>query len=108
MEGLRHCADRTVEMCNQTCPYYRMASCETELAADVMELIKELQEEIENLKQILQSVMEGVWLVKAQELVRCKDCKHRGTYDCPVYVGGDGMCSEPDEWYCAGGERRKT
>ena len=41
-----------------------------------------------------------------QELVRCKDCKRRGTYDCPVYVGGDGMYSEPDDWFCADGERK--
>lgn len=40
-------------------------------------------------------------------IVRCKDCKRRGTYDCPVYVGGDGMCSEPDDWYCADGERKE-
>lgn len=38
------------------------------------------------------------------EIVRCKDCKRRGTYDCPVYVGGDGMYSEPDDWFCADGE----
>lgn len=44
--------------------------------------------------------------ISEQELVRCKDCKHRGTYGCPVYVGGDGMCSEPDDWFCADGERR--
>ena len=37
---------------------------------------------------------------------RCKDCKRRGTYDCPVYVGGDGMYSEPDDWFCADGERK--
>ena len=43
MEGLRHCADRTMEMCNQTCPYYRMASCETELAADALEMLRELK-----------------------------------------------------------------
>lgn len=42
-----------------------------------------------------------------RELVRCKDCVRRGTYQCPVYVGGDGMCSEPDEWYCADAEREK-
>ena len=41
-----------------------------------------------------------------QELVRCKNCKRRGTYDCPVYVGGDGMYSEPDDWFCADGERK--
>lgn len=46
-------------------------------------------------------------LLKEQEaVVRCKDCKRRGTYDCPVYVGGDGMSSEPDDWFCADGERK--
>ena len=40
-----------------------------------------------------------------KEIVYCKDCKHRGTYDCPVYVGGDGMRSEPDDWFCADGEK---
>ena len=40
------------------------------------------------------------------QIVRCKDCKRRGSYQCPVYVGGDGMCSEPDNWFCADGERR--
>jgi len=40
------------------------------------------------------------------EVVRCKDCKRRGTYNCPVYVGGDGMYSEPDDWFCADGERK--
>ena len=40
------------------------------------------------------------------ELVRCGDCKWRGTYQCPIYVGGDGMCGSPDEWFCAGGERK--
>lgn len=47
----------------------------------------------------------GVAMVKRKELVRCVDCKRRGTYDCPVYVGGDGMYSEPDDWFCADGEK---
>ena len=40
------------------------------------------------------------------EVVRCKDCKWRGTYQCPIYIGGDGICGKPDEWFCADGERR--
>lgn len=45
-------------------------------------------------------------LLKEQEtVVRCVHCKRRGTYDCPVYVGGDGMHSEPDDWFCADGKR---
>ena len=43
-----------------------------------------------------------------QELVRCKDCKRRETYECPVHVGcgGDGY-DEPDDWFCADGERKE-
>lgn len=45
-------------------------------------------------------------LLKEQpEIVRCKDCKERGTYQCPIYIGGDGVCGRPDEWFCADGER---
>lgn len=43
-----------------------------------------------------------------KEIVRCKDCLRRGTYGCPVHVGygdNDGT-DEPDEWFCADGERR--
>ena len=51
---------------------------------------------------------DAIAMLKEQEaVVRCKDCKRRGTYDCPVYVGGDGMCSEPDDWFCADGERKE-
>ena len=52
-------------------------------------------------------VADPLWTAWEQtgEIVRCKDCKRRGTYDCPVYVGGDGMYSEPDDWFCADGER---
>ena len=46
--------------------------------------------------------------LKEQEaVVRCKDCKRRGTYDCPVYVGGDGMYSEPDDWFCGDGKKKE-
>ena len=41
------------------------------------------------------------------QVVRCKDCVRRGTYQCPVYVGGDGMCSEPDDWFCADGKPKE-
>ena len=47
-------------------------------------------------------------IIPVGELVRCIDCKRRGTYDCPVYVGGDGMYSEPDDWFCADGERKDS
>ena len=57
--------------------------------------------------KISDEVMENELADSPKELVRCKDCKRRGSYDCPVYVGGDEMCSEPDDWYCADGERKE-
>lgn len=47
-----------------------------------------------------------VWNDNHGELIRCNDCKLRGTYQCPIYVGGDGMCGRPDDWFCADGERK--
>ena len=37
------------------------------------------------------------------EVVRCRECILRGTYDCPIYVGGDGDHGSPDDWFCADG-----
>lgn len=47
-------------------------------------------------------------MTTVQELVRCNDCKHRETYECPVHVGCsvDGY-DEPDDWFCADGERKE-
>ena len=59
------------------------------------------------MKEYIMETSDTGWVTKVkQEIVRCKDCKRRGTYDCPVYVGGDGMHSEPDDWFCADGERK--
>ena len=52
------------------------------------------------------SRVDAVAYLALKSIVRCKDCKRRGTYQCPVYVGGDEMCSEPDDWFCADGERK--
>lgn len=52
------------------------------------------------------------WIVKdtlnnkyVQELVHCRECIRRGTYDCPIYVGGDADQGSPDDWFCADGEK---
>ena len=54
-------------------------------------------------KQLIRLMYDA--LKEQPDIVRCKDCKRRGTYSCPVYVGGDGMGSEPDDWFCADGRR---
>jgi len=64
-----------------TCPYYDFSphhdydfdfGCIKVLALDTLELLKELQEEIENLNQTAQSMMEGVCLLKEQDAVKIK------------------------------------
>ena len=38
-------------------------------------------------------------------LVRCKDCRKNGSFDCPLFT--DAVEMEMDEdWYCADGERK--
>ena len=39
-------------------------------------------------------------------LVRCRDCRRKGTLDCPIYAGAIGGFVPPDDWFCACGERR--
>ena len=39
-----------------------------------------------------------------QELVRCRDCKHRGTGDCSSLNAVN--LDKYDDWFCADGERR--
>lgn len=72
------------------------------------ELLKKQEEQIKNRDESLEKAREEIkWLrgmLKEQEaVVRCIHCERRGTYDCPVYVGGDGINSEPDDWFCADG-----
>jgi len=86
IKGLEICKERNY--CCPKCPYYdrnaEMGCHSNELMADALALLKE-----------------------QEAVVRCKDCVRRGTYQCPVYVGGDEMCSEPDDWFCADGEKRQ-
>jgi len=46
----------------------------------------------------------GVCLARAKELVRCKDCKYRGSKICPFYQKYQG--EKYDDWFCADGERK--
>ena len=49
----------------------------------------------------------AVEALSQQEIIRCKDCKHRLTSQCPCQCTGDPYYSwDPDdEWFCADGER---
>ena len=73
----------------------------------------------------LQSVMEIILeqpKVDAVEVVRCKDCKHRGDYNCPMYweelveIEDDGYRdidwyehdNTEDDGFCDRGERKEV
>ena len=106
--------------CNE-CPYTSdddvCDDCDG-LFRDVLELLKEKEEEIENLKQTCQSMMEGAYLLKEQEAVepsfkQGKDgifvwcCGSCGAYLYHIYDGIDKakeyakfcrQCGKPVKW----------
>lgn len=73
-------------------------------------VINDLQMQIEELEERLAIVLEG-----QPEIVRCKDCKHRGDSekcvlsaiseekDFPLF-----MLDNRGEWFCADGKRKDT
>lgn len=84
-----------------------MPQC-AELVRDALAMLKEREEEIENLKQTAQSMMEGVCLLKEQMIVCCKDCKfqvNRGRRypECDKH-----FLLAKDNWFCADVERKDT
>ena len=114
IKGLKCCCG--TDMCFYRCPYHdaskKITECTSQLALEALDLLKEQEEQIKNRDESLEKAREEIkWLrgmMKEQEaVVRCRYCQRRGTYDCPVYVGGDGMYSEPDDWFCADGEHKE-
>ena len=82
---------------------------------DAIAMLKEQEEEIENLKQTAQSMMEGICLLKEQpEIVRCKDCKYLERLPWLDDETGKAMVCRKhtftgmrtEDWYCADGERK--
>ena len=56
------------------------------------------------MKEYIMKVADNGMVTKVeQELVRCKDCKHRNTIFCFKDEQGFGT---DDDWFCADGERR--
>ena len=41
-----------------------------------------------------------------KEIVRCKDCKYRGSKICPFYQKYQG--EKYDDWFCADGKRKNS
>ena len=50
--------------------------------------------------------------IDAEPVVRCKDCKHRGTDDCPMHYKGvpadEDFLKKVDNDFCSYGERRSN
>lgn len=93
LKGLEECTGKG--FCTK-CPYRKekqtTLTCK-KLLADVLSVVKEQEEEIENLKQAAQSMMEGVCLLKEQEpkpIVR-KQVKRKNS---------DGSIEYYTEWSC--------
>lgn len=55
--------------------------------------------------KISDEVMENEIADSPKELVRCKDCKKRNSWECWQYFFG--RLNIPDEWFCADGERKE-
>jgi len=71
--GLELCTNISPDGCLMLCPYKDEKDetfsgfCEQVLKQDALSLLKEQQEEIENLKQTCQSMMEGVCMIKKKD-----------------------------------------
>lgn len=63
--GLRQCQPKFY---GYDCPYDDEADCGLALMQDALSMLKEQHEEIENLKQTAQNMMEGICLIKEQEV----------------------------------------
>ena len=81
----------------------------------VEELLVKFQEDIswlgycETEREIVAHIKCAMALLKEQpDIIRCEYCIRRGTYDCPVHIGGhDDGYDEPDDWFCADGEPKE-
>ena len=98
--------------CNE-CPYDKKRSyCIKSIAKDALALLKEQESVIEALKSDLDETL--AVLGEYAEIVRCKECKHRGNSekcvlsaiseekDFPLF-----MLDNSGDWFCADGERKQ-
>lgn len=89
LKGLEQCSKKRTTPCDKRCPYYHEDFCESELAKDALELMKEYQQ--------LQGWASGHGLTK------CMDCKYYSGQFCNL---NDIYPWPKDDWFCADGERK--
>ena len=131
LKGLECCSDRIGKRCRSVCPYHERNYCESELAADALELLKEQEAAYQGAKELLRQktvlfedairrlkeyeMIYGGDVKVVGEIVRCKDCKYAHlTHDgdckyCDKITDDDGIPIEryhPGDWFCADGERK--
>ena len=78
IKGIDICLDRF--RCGEDCPYYNTEKigCMEQLREDALALLKEQEEEIENLRQTAQSMIEGI-VVSTPMFHPCRSCQE---YNC--------------------------
>lgn len=91
------------------CPYDAPNECLIALITDALELLKEQdrllrkkQKEIDKLCAEYSNITHRFH--EKTEIVRCKDCKKNGTWDCPLFTDAVEMKMD-DNWFCKDGER---
>jgi hypothetical protein len=57
------------------------------------------------MKEIIVKMGSNGQLFPVRELIRCKDCKKRNTWECWQYFFG--RMNLPDDYYCADGEPKE-
>jgi hypothetical protein len=91
MAGLTMLADRKND---NTCEGLKCCK----IAEDSLAILKDQESVIDALKSDLDETL--AVLSEQPEIVRCRDCKRKGTLSCPKSP------VRPDDWFCADGERR--
>jgi hypothetical protein len=79
-------------------PPFIMSLDDSVVADEAAILLKEQESVIEAIKSDLDETLKV--LGEQPEIIRCRDCKRKGTLSCPKAP------VRPDDWFCADGERR--
>lgn len=90
------------------CPYRGCETgCVVTIAKDAIALLKEQQEQIEQMNFIYGFVYGGQ-VKEIKKLVRCNECKHRDPEDHKCDCGHDIQWQLPraDDWFCADGQQK--
>ena len=94
-----------------------------EIIENSLELLKVQQETIDNLNETVRNLLQHIedirqymtpigrvedvkaFVESRPQIVRCKDCKKRESWECWQYFFG--RIKIPDDWFCADGVKRK-